>query len=207
MNWHHDDPMVAWPPTHADIDSAPHARPGGILQAIGYIVVVHYWVALHVAIWFGGLPGLIYAIVPPLALFAGMKAMADFTAFSCAMAAACAVLLAGTWIGWLHARRRWSLRATPVLCAVALPVLLVWMPVLAGSIVSRIAIERAIADADPQCHVVRGFAMALRDYAGGDEHAPAHAWMSAGGRHFIWSYREMAFVADERPQPVGAPCP
>ena len=200
------DPMVAWPPTQADTDHAPHVRSGGALQVIGYIVVVHYWMALHVALWLGGLFGLLYAIVPPVALFAAMRALADFTAFSCAMAVAYAVLLACTWPGWMCARRRWSLRATPLLCAVALPVLLVWMPVLAGSIASCIAIERAIADANPQCHAVRGYLASLRDYAGGNEYAPSHAWAISGGRRFIWSYREMAFVADARPQPGGARC-
>ena len=191
---------VAWPPESTE------PAPVGCLEAVGYLVLVHYWMALHVALASGALFGVAYALLPPIAMLLMLVELPAFFAFATLTAGTTALLLAGAWRVTKPLRSRTGFRLTPETCGWLLPVALVWTPVLAGEIVSRVAITRALVLAKPQCHGVRGFMASLRDYADGNEYAPAHAWYARNGEHHLWSYREMAFVPDKWQQPFSANC-
>ena len=191
--------LVAWPPAEAEPASP------GCLEAVGYVVLIHAWMALHVAMVFGALGGVMYALVPPLPVFAMLMQAPSFTRFALWSGCVCIALLAITW-RVINALRGHRTLPRADICGWLLPVLTIWAPVLAGEIVSRTAIAWALAEAKPDCHGARGLLPSLRDYAGSDFPVRAHAWMIRGATRYIWSYREMAFVIDTRPLDAGETC-
>ncbi|MCL1633822.1 hypothetical protein M2650_04080 [Luteimonas sp. SX5] len=169
------------------------------MRAVGTVLAVHLWLALNVMLAINPLLALIYAVFPPVLLFAAMDDLAKFTTFSLWAAGVYFFSLSAICI--FFGRR--LLAAPAIAYFFYLPFFAVWLPLFSGEIVRAAAMHAALIVAGPECYETSSLMASLHDRG---EHAQSHAWMVKNGDRYLWSYREFRFVADSRPESSGGVC-
>ena len=187
----------------ARIATLDEERPTGLvgcLSMLGMLFALHVWMTVNVAIALGGLTALVYALLPPYAVFAMLGWALDYWRLSLPAILIWLVLLAGLW---RIARRTGPHR--PIEWCVFLPVLLLWMPLLSADLVRAAAMHHALYQTRSDCHGTRHL-MGSMHTIHGESFRPRHAWMIKDGQRYLWSYRTMAFEPDPHPLAWGPVC-
>lgn len=170
------------------------------LSAIGKALAVHLWLALNVMLAINPLLALVYIVFPPVLLFAAMHELANFTAF---FAWSAGVYFFGLSAICLFFGGR--LFAGPAIAYFFyLPFFAVWLPLFSGEAVRAASMHAALIAAGPECYETSSLTASLHNRGGGPKQA--HAWMVKNGERYLWSYRELRFVADPRPKLSGGVC-
>lgn len=169
------------------------------MRAIGTALAVHLWLALNLMLAINPLLALVYVFFPPILLFSALQELSNFTAFS--------LWSAGVYFFSLPTIIRFfgrRLFATPAAAYFFyLPLFAIWLPLVSGEAVRAVGMYAALVVAEPECYETSSLTASLHDRG---EHAQAHAWMIKNGRRYIWSYRELRFVADSRSKMSGGIC-
>ena len=174
------------------------------MQTLGLWLLAHANLTLHLVVAIHPVLGFAWGLFPPSALLLVLLAAAfelnHFLTFALWTTATCT--LASASLAWWQRRR--LRRMVFAGWMLLLPTAMVWLPVLSGELVRSVAMQAAIAHAKPDCHDTSSLVTSLHRWS---EYAPAHAWMIVEGRPYLWSYRELRFIGDERATILPVRCP
>lgn len=174
------------------------------MQTLGLWLLAHANLSLQLVVAIHPVLGFAWGLCPPSAILLMMLVAAfelpTFAMFALWTLAACTLLSTG--LAWCLRRR--LRRVVFAGWLLLLPTVAVWLPVLSGELVRATAMHLAIARVRPDCYQTGSLVGSLHRWS---EYAPAHAWMIANGTPYLWSYRELDFVVDDRSAARPARCP
>ncbi len=168
-------------------------------RAIGTALAAHLWLALNLMLAIHPLLAMIYVVFPPVLLFAATYELGNFTAFSLWSAGVYFFSLSAICVFF----GRYLFGPPAFAYFFYMPFFAVWLPLFSGEIVRVASMHSALIVASPQCYETSSLMASLHRRG---EHAQAHAWMVKNGERYVWSYRELRFVADSRPKLSGGVC-